>query len=100
LNEPAWFIVKLASLWRGFPLFQSYLATFCRSQSTLHFAVKFLALWLLSVLPWMMVLAFSQFSLFATFSDLILGVRRCPLFRTFEFMIGILVAVKLKEDHE
>jgi hypothetical protein len=100
LNGPAWFIVTLAWLWLGYPLFQTHLATLFHSQSTFHFYLKFLALWLLSLLPWMMVLAFSQLSLFATFNDLILGVRRCPLFRISEFMIGILVAVKLKEDYE
>ena len=92
--------MTLAWLWIGFPVFQEKLASMCRSESTLQFILKFIILWALSILPWILLLALSPYSYFATLGDLVWGVRRCPLFRAAEFAIGVLVAVRVQERHE
>ena len=100
LNGPAWFIVTLAWLWIGFPFFQPQLAAFCRSDSHWQFVLKVLVLWALSILPWVLLLILSPYSIFATFGDLVWGMKRCPPFRVAEFVIGVLVAVRVQERNE
>ena len=97
LNGPAWFIVTLAWLWIGFPFFQPQLAAFCRSDSHWQFVFKVLLIWAVSILPGVFFLTLTSY---ATIDDLVWGVKWCPIFRAAEFVMGVLVAVRVQERNQ
>ena len=100
LNGPAWFIVTLAWLWIGFPFFQPQLAAFCRSDSHWQFVFKVLVIWAVSILPGVFLLTLTSYSNIATIDDLVWGVKRFPIFRAAEFVMGVLVAVRVQERNQ
>lgn len=104
VNGPSWFLLTLAMIWFLYPFLARPIREFFRGDSSTIFAIKLIGLWLISLLPWALLL-FIEFIVASTgydggYNQLMWAFKSFPLFRLPEFIMGMALALRLTEDPE
>ena len=112
INGPTWFLVSLVWIWALYPWLNAPLKSLFRSDSTQamlrtdsthDFVLKMVALWVVSLAPWVLSLALSPYATslgYASYEELMWDIKAFPLFRLPEFIMGAGIAVRLYDRRE